>query len=280
MDDQAIQLSEKIDRYLRGKMTEDEHKSFEYQLAQNADLREEVDNTEIAKEALHYRGLRMEVRQIRERMLKEEYETKIHTESEQVKTNEASYTSDVKIRKLSFVQYSYRIAAGIALLLVAFVAIQTLMVSPEGLYADNIALSDLSEVTRGGGETASQTALLDAYQQHEFMQVAEIYNTLDSPTSLEKYYAAASYLQLNQYDQAIDIYQQIVVDKELEGENDFLQQESSYKLALTYIHEGEYDQALPILKDLDEHYPYYDNLISGTFMMKLNLLQFKEKLFN
>jgi hypothetical protein len=279
MDDQAIQLAEKIDRYLRGKMTEDEHKSFEYQLAQNADLREEVDNTEIAKEALHYRGLRMEVRQIRERMLQEEHEAKIHTESEQVKTNEASSTSDVKSRKLSFFQYSYRIAAGIALLLVAFVAVQTIMVSPEGLYADNIALSDLSEVTRGGGETASQTALLDAYQQHDFELVAEIYNTLDSPTSLEKYYAAASYLQLNLYNQAIDIYQQIVADKELEGENDFLQQESSYKLALTYIHEGEFNQALPILKDLDEHYPYYDNLISSTFMMKLRLLQFKESLF-
>lgn len=280
MDDQAIQLAEKIDRYLTGKMTEDEHKSFEYQLAQNADLREEVENTDIAKEAIYHRGLRMEVRQIRERMLQEELEVKAHPENKQFIQEKTSDATQTKIRKLSFFQYSYRIAAGIALLLVAFVAVQTVLVSPEGLYADNIALSDLSEVTRGGGETASQTALLDAYQQHNFEQVAEIYSTLEAPTSLELYYAAASYLQLNQYDQAIDIYQQIVVDQTLEGENDFLQQESSYKLALTYIHEGDYDQALPILKDLDERYPYYDNLISGTFMMKLNLLQFKEKLFN
>ncbi|MDF9796167.1 tetratricopeptide (TPR) repeat protein [Catalinimonas alkaloidigena] len=280
MDDQAIQLAEKIDRYLQGKMTEDEQKSFEYQLAQDANLRENVENTDIAREAVLQRGLRMEIKQIRERILQEDDEERPPSESIIPESDEPKGRAETKIRKLSFLQYSYRVAAGFSLLLVAFVAVQMVMVSSEDLYADNIALSDLSEVTRGGGETASQTALLDAYQQNNFSQATEIFRNLETPTSLELYFAAASYLQLNQYDEAINIYQKVLANNQLDNDNDFLKQESSYKLALTYIRTGEYNQALPILKDLDENYPYYDNLISSSFMLKLKLLQFKESLFN
>ncbi len=278
MDDQAIQWAEKIDRFLQGKMADEEQKAFEYQLAQNTNLRETFENTDIARQAIRHYGLKSEVQAIRGQMLEENAintPTDVHLTHESV-SDEPQQT---KQKRLSFYQYSYRVAAGLVLVCLSFVAIQTATVSPEGLYASNMELNISNDITRGKGETTAQTALLDAYQQNNFEQTINLYADLKAPALIESYFAAAAYLQLNQFDEAINTYQQILANDQ-EGENEFLQQESSYKLALTYIRQREYDEALPILENLDDHYAYYDHLISYPFLWKLKLLRFKDSLLD
>lgn len=277
MDDLAIQKAEKIDRFLQGKMNHDEQKAFESQLAQDASLREILEKTDIARQAVRHHHLRKEVKDIRERMLQEE-KGKASQEKD-TKTRQINLPEAKSQKSVSIFRYSYRIAAGIALVLVSFVTVQMLTLSPESLYASKMELDVHSDVTRGREETGSQAAIRDAYQQNNFEEAVSIYTGLGSPTSLERYFAAAAYLQLDQYENAIDTYQQILAEGQ-EGGNAFLQQESSYKLALTYIRQGEYEQALSILDELNERYEYYDNLISSSFLWKLRILKFKERLFH
>lgn len=278
MDEQAIQKAERIDRFLQGKMTQEEQKAFEYQLAQDTGLQEELEKTDMTRQAVRQLGLRMEVKDIRERMLQEEHAKTLYVNRAQpiqeIALDEPLHAN----RKLySFYQYSYRIAAGIALVLVSFVVVQMVTIDPESLYASKMELNVNSDVTRGREETSNQAAIRDAYQQNNFEAAVSIYTNLDSPSSLERYFAAAAYLQLAQYDNAISTYQQILANEQ-EGGNEFLRQESSYKLALTYIRQREYDKALPILEKLDNNYEYYDNLISSPFLWKLKLLRFKDGL--
>ncbi|WKN30244.1 hypothetical protein PZB74_14860 [Porifericola rhodea] len=266
MDRQDLHKAELIDRFLHGEMDETEQKAFEYQLSQDAELREELESTDIARQGIRHLGLRAEVKQIREQILKDA----------SVPSLEDHLQSEVKT--LPLYAYAYRVAAGLLILLLAGLVLQTAVVSPEGLYNSKMELSSVNDVTRGRGETPSQTAMLDAYQQNRFEDALQIYAGIAEPSVVEHFFAAAAHLQLEQFEEAIGQYQQIL---EMEGktDNQFLLQEASYKLALTQLRVEAYDQAIVILEDLDNNHPYYDKLISNSFMWKLKLLRFKDQLF-
>ena len=205
MGDQELKKYDKIDRYLKGDMPEDERKAFETELTQDEALKDELEKTDISRKAVQYQGLRDEVQSIRSNMLHE--------------TPDSGRTTIERPLPLGF--YALRVAASLLLVLLAFAAIQATLVDPQGIYADKINYEVVDVVERSGEESASLSTILVAYQKDNFQDAAAIFSQQDNPTVKEQYIAAAAYLQLEEYEQAVSSYRKILKDDVLNEKKDY-----------------------------------------------------------
>lgn len=272
MDDQELQKAEKIERYLKGIMPLEERKAFENEIAQDNELRDEVVKTDIASQAIRYQGLRNEVKTIRETML---------TESEGKSDLGTAYQKETVVRPLPFGRYAFRVAASLLILLLSFAALQMAVINPQNIFAEKINYEVVDVVERSDEESASLSTILESYQKNSFQDAAAIFSNLENPTVKETYIGAAAYLKLEQFDIAIQYYQQIL-EGAVSGSRDYWQQRAAYNLAITFVRVGRYEEAITILKELKsnpEYGDYYDQLVSDYALWKLSLLEFRSAFF-
>lgn len=274
MDDQELDRATRIDRYLKGEMNTEEKKSFEYNLARDDELKNELEKTEMASRAVRYRGLQQEVSDVRSKMLKDE-----------AHQNGLSERKQAIERPLPVRFYAFRVAASLLLVLLAFAGIQMTVVDPDTIYQEKINFEVVDVVERSDEESSTLSSILEAYQQDNFQDVTALYNELETPSVKEKYITAAAYLQLQQYNEAVTIYHQILGtdSQNTDSKMSYWEQRSAYNLAITNLQLGEYEEAIDLLNQLksnEEYGDYYDQLISDYALWRLRLLEFKDSLLN
>lgn len=270
MDDQELDRATRIDRYLKGIMDTEEKRSFEYELANDEELKQELEKTEITSQAVKYDGLRTEVSDARRRMLAEE-----------ARSAEVPSDRQPVERPLPIGFFAFRVAASLLLVLLAFAGIQMVVIDPQGIYQDKINFEVVDVVERSDEESSSLSGILEAYQQENYQDAVALFTDINTPSVKERYIAAAAYLQLNEYNDAAELYRQILDESSQPSGWDYWEQRAAYNLAITNVQLGEYYRAINLLEQLksDEEYgDYFDQLVSDYALWKLRLLGFKDSL--
>jgi hypothetical protein len=264
MNEKAIELSETIDRYLRGRMSEKEEQNFNKRLKEDATLRQQTEENRVLMQAMQYQGLREEVSVIRGQMLSEE--------------DVSRELEDGHV--INIWSYAGKIAAGILIALMAYGIFSWFSLSGEKLYTEQVRLSLNAYATgelqnRDESSTRASDQMQQLYRDNEYQQLLQTYQQLAEPTAVQAYIAANTYLQLRQTTQAIETYQSILDDPGISDE--LLLYRTRLNLVAAYVRQGEYDQALQLIESQGDS--YLQEQISGIDRFRIKALRLKEKLF-
>lgn len=274
-----IQRAEHIDRYLDGSLSAEEAQALEAALEQDAELRQEYEDIEMARTLVRDYALRDEIKSIRNAMRHEATNEATHrpfasTSTVKIPSSDAMKRDNVRPLHRRVSAYAGRIAAGVAILLVGLVGYQYATLSPNDLYAEK-AMTYQIAASRSAEETeASPEELLERqYQTQRFDEVIDAYEQMSDPSLMAMFLAGNAYLQEGNTNQAIDAFQEIVIINGSQGINRF-EEDAQYYLALSYLKGDRLADALPLLEKINadpEH--SYHALVSNYYLWRVKFLQ-------
>ena len=280
-----ISRTDWIDRYIMGDLNAQELQQFQAQLQQDESLRQEVEDTQIAQSLIQHYGLRNEIKAIREAMIREEESEAVataeppvvpitsETGTETVSDEQEASTSG---RTIPLYTWAGRIAAGFALVLVGFFAIQYATLSSDQLYQEKVTSEapylGLSNRSMEDREDTIADQVRAQYQFGNYEEVVRLYGELESPTFAETFCLGYAYLQLEDSDNAISTFQEVIQD-----EHAFMiKDKSEYYLALSYLQDGQIEQASTILERIHDNQDHdYEDSLSNFYLLRLRLLKMK-----
>lgn len=272
--------AEWIDRYIQGDLDMPELQKFQAQMQQDEDLRQAVEDTQIAQSLLEHYGLRNEIKAVRAAMKQEETVSGLAEEpTTALPTTEAQPSEpkvDEDVKAVPMYQWAGRIAAGLAIVLVGFLTIQYATLSPERLYEEKIATEapylGLSNRSMEDREDTLADQVRVEYQFGNYEEVIRLYGELESPTFAETFRVGYAYLQQEKADEAITAFQQVLQDQ-----NAFMiKDKAEYYLALAYLQDGQIETAVTMLEQIhadDDH--VYEDSLSSLYLWRLRLLKMK-----
>ena len=269
MDEQNLERSELIDRYLSGHLNETEMRHFRKKLEDDEALRKDLENSEISIEAIKNFGLRHELKRIRQEMLAEE--------TTQTTPDVEAIPERREVPTISMFRYLPRVAASVLIVLVATVTTQVATLSGEKLYASKesehpLPYGDFNTV-RGNKETsdAEVRTMERSFASGDYQAAIQQYETMKQPSVDIDFIAGNAYLQTNQPAKAIDIFEHLLEIDQTQGQ-DFFKNDTEYYLALSYLRAGDYDQALEKFQELKASDSNYSEYVDGYFLWKLKML--------
>lgn len=244
-------------KYLDNEMSDPEKKDFEKELLANSALKQEMENLQMARDAVKWYGLRQQVNSVRQEMIKE--------------SNVPGGVRTIGQRR-RIIRYTIAIAASTILLVAGIMGYNFYRLSPEKLYGQQYQAYELSSFR--GGESSS-TDLEKAYLQKNYKEVIADIQKLQSPTIEDLFLAGISYLEISNVPAAIKSFQSVIEKNKTEG-TAVLKDQAEYYLALSYLRNKNYRQALDLMRSINSNpdHLYYNQFKRG-FMRKVKMLQWK-----
>jgi tetratricopeptide (TPR) repeat protein len=240
-------------KYLDNEMPLSERQAFEKQLEENPVLKEQLDSLQLARKAVEYYGIHQEVSKVRMEF--------------QRATGSQPQGKVVKMRR----PLRYILMAAASVIFIGLIAIGYLFyqLSPENVYNEGYVSYNLP-VSRGSS-TEPANALEQAYQKKDFRQVTELANS-GAMSERDQLLAGLSFMQLNQFDQAIKQFRDV-----LTSQNPTYKPDAEYYLALSHLRMKQYDEALDIFKKIkaDESHLYHKQ-VSSKMLREIRWLKWKE----
>lgn len=228
MDNSTPEMAETLVRLLDGELSGEERSGIENQLANDALLQQEFDSLLATRGAVRHFGLQQQVAAIHSQMMNE---------------------FNLPIRKISpvrkMLRYSTAIAAGIVVLIAAFMAYQYYSLSPEKVFSTNYQAYEISTV-RGTGEA---TVIDEAYRNKKYTEVIRLHANAPNPTVKSDFLAGAAALELNDLPLAKLSFNE-VIDRNKNENTRILNDEAEYYLALTLLRQKDYKAALLLLENI------------------------------
>ena len=271
-----IERAERIDRYVAGSLSAEEAQAFETALAQDHELHQEYEASKMVRTLARDYGLREEIKSIR-RVMRQELGDEVTTESiAETPTTLGTTTSEPdNVRPLfrPVSAYAGRIAAGVAILLVGFLAFQYGTLSGDDLYAEKvmpyqIAASRSAEVP----DATPENRLEQQYRSQQFGEATATYEQMSDPSLMAMFLAGNAYLREEQTDQAIEAFNKIVVINGSQGINRF-EEDAQYYLALSYLKADRIEDALPLLKEINANPEHsYHSFVNDYYLWKVKFL--------
>jgi tetratricopeptide (TPR) repeat protein len=270
--------AELIDRYLQGNLDAQELQQFQTQMQANEELRQTVEDTQMARSLVEHYGLRNEIKAIRAAMRQEKDsplpEEPVAPLEEEPQTLTQKVDEDVKA--VPMYQWAGRIAAGLTLLIVGFLTIQFATVSPERLYEERITSESpylgLSNRSMEDREDTLADQVRVEYQFGNYEEVIRLYGELENPTFAETFRAGYAYLQQEKTEQAIYSFQQVIQDEDAF----MIKDKAEYYLALAYLQDGQIETAVNMLERIHESDDHiYEDSLSSFYLWRLRLLKMK-----
>jgi hypothetical protein len=236
-----------------GELPGSEFAAFEKLLSENSELRQELENLELAKMAIRSYGLKGQVAAVRREMMQE--------------PKEQEKPADNKI--YPFMRSTLKYAASLFLILSAIGIYMYTTTSSSKLYKENYEPYKLS-ISRGEN---TNTALEKAFNTGSYNDVISTFKTLANPGGKENFLVAQAYLATHQPGKAIQSFNQVV---NAAGPGNTFKDDASYYLALAYIEANQPAKALPVFEKIhaDPDNLYHDKVSYWT-LLKLKLLAFK-----
>ena len=273
-----MKQAEQIDRYLQGDLDAQELQQFEDQMQADEELKQRVEDTQMAQSLMEHYGLRNEIKAIRAAMqaegdstLPEEPVAPAVEETRPLKEG-----VDENVKAVPMFQWAGRIAAGLALLLVGFLTIQYATLSPKRLYEEKITSESpylgLSNRSVEDREDTLADQVRVEYQFGNYEEVIRLYGELEKPTFAETFRVGYAYLQQEKTKEAINSFQQV-----MQNEDAFMiKDKAEYYLALAYLQDGQIETAVSMLEKIhasDDH--IYEDSLSSFYLWRLRLLNMK-----
>lgn len=244
--------TERLIRYLDGELSEAESEALQTELANNADMQQELDNLILTKAVIKNYGIAQKVKSLHQTMMQE-------------------MRMPAKPVLRSMPKMMMRIAAAITILIGLFGLYQYFSVSPGNLYSNQYTAYHVATM-RG---TADANNIEKAYSVKRYDEVIELYRQTANPTANEQFLAAQAYLNLANLNNAIMLFDTLL-QKNKTTNTDTLNDDAEYYLALSYLKKNETTKALPLfIKIHDDKDHLYHNKISSWYLAKLKLLNWK-----
>ncbi|HEY0039478.1 MAG TPA: hypothetical protein VGB71_02390 [Flavisolibacter sp.] len=236
-----------LQRYLDGEMTNEESDALRNRLREDASLRQELHNMQMAIQAIKQYGTTQKV-------------TAIHSEMMQ----ELKSQQKGKIISVSkSVRYTLAVAASILVLFVGVRIYLNMQSSPENLYNETFVDFNLS-ATRGNEGILSQVEKL--YQQKNYEGVTSTARSR-SLSAKDSLLIGLSYLHTGKNTQAILFFQQLA-----QATNDF-RQDAEFYLSLAYLKDQNFNSALQWMKKINSDPAHlYHEQIDKELIQKLTSL--------
>lgn len=173
----------------------------------------------------------------------------------------AQLKQPAKVVSMSAPKMMIRIAAVLVIIMASVTTIQYLTSTGSSFY--NKLNEDYSiNIVRGSQKTGE---LVEAYQSGNYKRTTELFSQISNPENRELFIAANSYMQLNNTERAVELYQQIL-NKNKSTSQKFYQDEAEYYLAMAYLKNSVTEKALPILSKIadDKNHTYHDKIDKWT----------------
>lgn len=186
---------DKIERYLDGEMNADEQAAFDQDIATNAQLKEEVKQHELARDAM-------------ELLIEDELRSQLKTL--QAEENASMEPVQIKRPKLRSLYYGLAIAAGV-LLLIGFFTQQwaTNQFSNDALLSAYAGTSDLSNLrSKTNAETLIEQGV-EAYSNKDYQAAIQAFGAIEKDSAqytLAQYALGQTYYQLEQWEAALSAF--------------------------------------------------------------------------
>lgn len=212
------------------------------------------DEFELAREAVRQYGLRKRVAEVHREMMNE------------LKTPVRTITPSKKV-----LRYSMSVAAGIILLVGAFMIYNFFTLSPDKVYASRYQAFEIS-TTRSN---STDDALVKAYREKNYREVVRIHSSGADSSIAATFFAAMSNLELSNLNEAI-LQLEEVVGKNRDRRTPVFRDEAEYYLALSYIKNRDYDLAIPILEKIkDDPIHIYHEKVDAKLIRKIKMLKWR-----
>ena len=226
------QTYERIERYLLDKMDDAEKQSFEEDLKNDAEMRQELDNMEQIFRGIEIASLKSVLEEIHEEQ------------------QEGSGTSSTS----SSTRWIFGIAAGIAVLIAGVWFFMSQDASPEALYADYYIQDHGLPSRMGVANNVEFEEAMVSYKRGNYMEALPVFESLlrDEPENdTLHYYIASTYMAQGDIDSALEGFDKV-------DEVDWLKERSQWYIALAYLKKGDVDEARNMLDTIaaDQNHPY------------------------
>lgn len=222
--------NEQLMRYIDGEMNDAEKQDFESALRPDKDLREEAEHLSLAKSAVRSFGLKEKVGHIHQQMMDE------------LKT-EKPVRSISNVRR--FVRISIAVAASVILLVAGIEGYNFYRLNPNRMFAENYTSFELS-TTRDGQIT--ETSIEGAYRTKDYNEVIRL-NGSSVVSIKDIFLTGMAYMETSDIPKAISSFQVVIADVG-NDKTTILKDASEYYLALAYLKNRDYDQAIELMEKI------------------------------
>ena len=238
-------------RYLDNELDPAEKKILEEKITADPGLRQQLEDLQLAREAVIQYGLKEKVSGIHQEMMKE------------LQTPVRSISSFRKVMRVSM-----SVAAGIVLLVGAFLVYNFFSLSADGFYLSHYQAYEVSTVRNEGGTGE----LEKAYREKRYSDVVSLHASGGNDARSD-FLTAMSQLQLNDPPAAIRLLEKAVKSPATAPQ---VKEEAEYYLALAYVKNRDFDLAIPLLekiKDAPDH--LYNGRVSAKMIRQVKMLKWR-----
>lgn len=255
--DNSTQKSELLIRYLDGEMSEAERKEFENQIAADLSLQGELESLRLAKKAVQSFGLKEQIAAVHSSILNEA-------------AKQAPVIKTTPLRRV--IRYCVSIAASILLIITSYWIFKFYTLSPDKMYASNYIAYELP--TPRDTDSIPPSAFEKAYRASDYKEVIRLSN-VSGLSIKEIFLTGISFLETEEIAKAISSFQVVIAEVGKTGIRN-LREEAEYYLALAYLKNRDYDQALGLMIGIQEdpNHTYHDKF-SRSFIRDVKILKWR-----
>ena len=244
-------------RYLDKEMLPGEKAEFEKKLLLEPALQDEMENMQLVKEAVKSLGVKNRVASLHKEMM-----------------NELGKATPVRtISKLQrFIRYSVAVAASVLLIFLGLEGYNFYKLSPNRLFAENFTDYELS--TTRSGTDKPESNIEKAYREKKYNEIIRL-NAISVLSAKDIFLTGLAYLKINDPSKAITNFQVVLAD--LGNENSStLKDESEYYLALAYLKNTDFDQAIELMNKIHSNPAHlYTGKFSRKFIRNVKMLKWR-----
>ena len=184
--------------------------------------------------------------------------------------------SEVNVERISkvkrIVSYSVAIAASVLLIIVCIVGYNFYRLSSDRLFAENYSTYELT-ITRGEDDSTG-SKIEKAYREKKYPEVIKL-NANSVLSVKDIFLTAMSFLETNDPSRAISNFQVVIADVK-NDKNSALKDATEYYLALAYLKNNDYDQAIELMNTIHENSSHlYSKKFSRKYINKIKRLKWR-----
>lgn len=175
-----------------------------------------------------------------------------------------------KLRRI--IQYSVAVAASIFLIIIFIEGCKFYRLSTQKLYAENYTPYELTTTSNAGDSAMSK--IEQAYFKKKYGAVISL-NKISVLSVKDVFLTGVSFLETNDYSRAISNFQLVITDVK-ENKTPGLKDAAEYYLALAYLRNNDYDQAIELMTAIHDNSSHlYKEKFSHKYINRVKRLKWR-----
>src|SRR5215203_454032 len=186
-------------------------------------------------------------------------------------SSETTATKISKVRRI--VRYTVAVAASILLIFVCIVGFNFYRLSPGRLFAENYTTYELT--TSSDGNNSVESKIEKAYREKNYAEVIKL-NANSVLSVKDIFLTAISFLETDDPSRAITNFQVVIADVKADKEDSVLKDATEYYLALAYLKNNDYDQAIELMNTIHDNSSHlYRKKFSLKYIRRVKRLKWR-----